>query len=217
MAFDAYFIRHAESAGNAGLATEDPGSIPLTNVGLQQAEELGAAFPFEPSVIAVSPFLRAQQTVAPLLKRFPHVETVTLPIQEFTYLAPEQWRGTTNEDRRQAVEAFWSRNHAYHCDGEGAESFAEFMERVESTLQWLQEKQAQKVVLVCHEFFIRAVLWRCFCPSLERAIDSMSVFRAWQQSAKVPNTSMTRVILGHDGKVAVTLPFGLHLAAPIAG
>jgi probable phosphoglycerate mutase len=208
MAFDAFFIRHAESAGNAGLVTEDPGSIPLTELGLQQADALAANFPFEPSVIALSPFLRAQQTAAPLLRCFPHAETVTLPIQEFTYLAPEHWRGTTADDRRHAVEAFWSRSHAHHCDGEGAESFADFMERVEFTLQWLQQRQAQKAVLVCHEFFIRAVLWRCFCPSLESARASMPAFRAWQQSAKIPNVSTTRVTLGADGRVGVTLPFG---------
>ncbi|RBP38012.1 broad specificity phosphatase PhoE [Roseimicrobium gellanilyticum] len=209
MGFDAFFIRHAESAGNAGLVTQDPGSIPLTELGLQQAEEFGRAFPFKPSVIAVSPFLRAQQTAAPLLRRFPRVEIVTLPIQEFTYLAPAQWRGTTNEDRRHAVEAFWSRGHSDHRDGEGAESFADFMERVEFTLRWLQKRQAQQAVLVCHEFFIRAVLWRCFCPSLEQAIGSMPAFRAWQQSAKIPNVSTTRVTLGSDGRVGVTLPFGL--------
>ncbi|QIF03280.1 histidine phosphatase family protein [Roseimicrobium sp. ORNL1] len=215
MAFEAFFIRHAESAGNAGLVTEDPGSIPLTELGLQQAEELGMSFPFEPSVIAVSPFYRAQQTAAPLLRRFPEVEVVTLPIQEFTYLAPERWRGTTAHGRRHAVEAFWSRGCSDHCDGEGAESFAGFMERVESALQWLQQRQAQKAVLVCHEFFIRAVLWRCFCPSLEKAIASMPAFRAWQQSAKIPNVSVTRVSLETDGRVGVTLPFGLHLAESI--
>lgn len=216
MAFDAFFIRHAESAGNVGMATEDPGSIPLTELGLQQAKEFGAEFPFEPSVIAVSPFLRAQQTAEPLLRRFPHVETVTLPIHEFTYLAPSQWRGTTNEERRHAVQAFWDRGHAHHCDGQGAESFAEFMERVESTLHWLQQRQARKAVLVGHEFFIRAVLWRCFCPCLEEAVTGMPAFRAWQQSAKIPNASMTRVTLGKDGRVGVEMPFGLHLAMPAA-
>jgi broad specificity phosphatase PhoE len=142
---------------------------------------------------------------------------MTLPIQEFTYLAPAHWRGTTAEDRRHAVEAFWSRGQSHHSDGEGAESFSVFMERAESTLQWLKQREAQKVVLVCHEFFIRAVLWRCFCPSLGKAIASMPAFRAWQQSAKIPNVSITRITLDGDGRVGVALPFGLNLTAPISG
>jgi broad specificity phosphatase PhoE len=217
MPFDAFFVRHAESAGNAGLVTDDPSSIPLTELGLRQADELAATFPFEPSLIAVSPFLRAQQTAAPLLRRYPHVEACTLPIQEFTYLAPGRWRGTTNEGRRPAVDEFWSRSISTYCDGEGAESFADFMQRADSILSWLEQRQARHAVLVCHEFFIRAVLWRCFCPSLDQAIASMQAFRAWQQSAKMPNVSMTRVTLDADGRVGVALPFGLHPSAPISG
>ena len=87
-----HFVRHAQSAANAGWASDDPASIPLTPAGQQQAAAFAAAWPSAPAVIASSPYLRAQQTAAPLISRFPVARRETLPIQEFTYLAPENWR-----------------------------------------------------------------------------------------------------------------------------
>jgi broad specificity phosphatase PhoE len=69
------FIRHAESAANAGLPTTDPGGIPLTEngkvaAGLAAAEYDGP----EPDLIVISPYLRARQTSEPFLARFPKAE-----------------------------------------------------------------------------------------------------------------------------------------------
>lgn len=54
--------RHGESAANAGKATDDPASIPLTDIGLRQADAIAREFPQMPDLLVSSPFLRARQT-----------------------------------------------------------------------------------------------------------------------------------------------------------
>jgi broad specificity phosphatase PhoE len=102
------FLRHAESAANAGLPTSDPGGIPLTEKGKRAAQR--AALEYDgpaPDLIVVSPFLWAKQTAEPFIARFPaaKVET-TWPVQEFTYISPERCVGSTFEKRKPIVEAY---------------------------------------------------------------------------------------------------------------
>ncbi|WP_458366939.1 phosphoglycerate mutase family protein [Burkholderia pseudomallei] len=57
-------FRHGESAANAGDATDDPASIPLTERGAQQAIAIARRFTSPPGIVICSPFYRAQQTAA---------------------------------------------------------------------------------------------------------------------------------------------------------
>ena len=214
MEFDSYFIRHAESEGNAGLASDDPSTIPLTARGKLQAETLAASFAISPAIIVSSPYQRARETAMPLLARFPSAQRISLPIQEFTYLAPASWRGTNGAQRRPAVEAYWERCDPSFCDGAEAESFADFFKRIEGCLSWLSYKATRPIVLVCHEMFIRGVIWRCFSPSLTHAISTMSAFRVWQLATKLPNVSITRVTCFKDGSVAIVSPFAFAVETP---
>jgi len=50
------FIRHAESAANAGVATSDPGTISLTQLGHEQALAVSRYFGTTPDLIVCSPF-----------------------------------------------------------------------------------------------------------------------------------------------------------------
>ena len=99
-------IRHAESEGNAGLPTNDPASIPLTHHGYEQAAALAATFTTAPDLIIVSPFIRTQQTAAPLIARFPEVPVEKWAVQEFTYLNPNKYLGTTETQRGNFAQAY---------------------------------------------------------------------------------------------------------------
>lgn len=209
MPFDAFFIRHGESVSNAGLATDDPATVALTEMGRHQAEALAGSISIVPAVIACSPFQRARETAEPLLARFPSAISLTLPIQEFTYLEPGLWRGSTATQRRPAVDEYWHGADPHSCAGAGAESFAGFFARVEAALNWLQCQTAQPVFLVCHELFIRAVLWRCLSPSLEHAISTMRHFRSWQLATPFSNTSVTKVSCSVAGETTISPPFKL--------
>lgn len=81
------FIRHAESAANAGAATSDPASIPLTPRGHDQARTVSNSFGAAPDLIVCSPFLRVQQTAAaPTCAHFTAAPVESWAVQECTYL-----------------------------------------------------------------------------------------------------------------------------------
>lgn len=134
---EAWFIRHAESASNAGLPTAAPGDTPLTAAGQAAAQAYAASFPAAPDRIVASPFLRSRQSAAPLAGRFPAAPLEIWPVQEFTYLGPEHWAGTTAAERMPANEAYWRRGDPRAVDGPGAESFAGLLDRLASALERL--------------------------------------------------------------------------------
>jgi len=84
---DILFIRHAESESNAGLRTEHPATIRLTERGQAQAA-LTAQFLPRPALLVTSPYQRTKATAAPLLARFPGAPQAEWPVQEFTFLKP---------------------------------------------------------------------------------------------------------------------------------
>lgn len=154
------FLRHAESAANAGLPTSDPGDIPLTGAGRLAAE--AAAREYEgpaPDLIVVSPFRRAQETAAPFRRRFAIALVEEWPVQEFTYLSPTRCGSSSAADRLPLVEAYWSTATPETNDGPGAESFQDFIARVETALEKLRNHPEQSILVVCHEMFIKASMW----------------------------------------------------------
>src|SRR5262245_37165828 len=90
-----WLIRHGESVGNAGLATSEPATIPLTRKGIEQTLRLVDSFRQTPSLIVTSPYIRTQQSAEPTIRRFPMVPREQWEVQEFTYLTPARYKDTT--------------------------------------------------------------------------------------------------------------------------
>ncbi len=156
------WIRHGESTANAGLPTDDPGGIELTEFGWEQARALAAAWDHVPGLIVVSPFLRTQQTAQPLRERFPAVPVEVWAIEEFTYLEPSRWVGSTSRERRPSVRAYWESNDPEYRDGPGAESVKELLMRADAALRRLEWLAAaggavDHVLLFSHSQFMHAV------------------------------------------------------------
>ena len=103
-------IRHGESAANAGEASLDHATIPLTPRGVEQARLVAQSFAKAPVLIVASPFSRAQATAMATLSAFPATPVETWPIQEFTYLEPARCANTTVAQRRVWVEAYWDKS-----------------------------------------------------------------------------------------------------------
>lgn len=152
-------IRHGESAANAGQASRDHESIPLTPRGLQQAITVARSFTETPDLIVVSPFSRAQSTAQETVAVFPTAAFEIWPIQEFTYLEPARCVDTTVTQRREWVEAYWMRAAPEYSDGEGAESFLHFVARAQAFLERLAEHPATRVAVFSHGQFLNAVAW----------------------------------------------------------
>ncbi|WP_457389279.1 histidine phosphatase family protein [Roseateles sp. P5_E1] len=183
-----FCCRHGQSVANAGAATLDPLSIELTELGRQQAEDLALQWAEAPSLILVSPAERARATALPTKRRFPSARVEEWPIQEFTYLAPARCVGTTADQRREWVEAYWALADPDRCDDEGAESFNEFLARVDNTIVRLDQvaggSDHRTVLLFGHGQFINAMRWR---RSRSGGGQEMPSFRDFDLKSPVPH------------------------------
>ena len=162
--------RHGQSAANAGEATADPATIPLTKQGHEQAAALALGITTEPALIICSPFLRARQSAEPTCRRYPQAPCQIWPVQEFTYLSPARCANTTAAERRPMVQAYWQNADPNAVDGPGAESFRQLLARVHHCLQRITNQSLPTdahVVLFGHGQFMQAVRWGLLhCPSL---------------------------------------------------
>jgi broad specificity phosphatase PhoE len=187
-----WLVRHGESAANAGGVTSDYAAIPLTDRGRAQAEAVAAACHEPPAWIGRSAYLRARQTAAPLLARYPGSPVADLAVHEFTYLAAERCLGMDATARQPLVDAYWSRMEPDYCDGEGAESFSGLCGRARAFLQYAAEHPGFGVVFT-HEQFIRAVLLAVMYPWEWPSVSLMRLFFALRAGLPVPTGAVVRL------------------------
>jgi probable phosphoglycerate mutase len=187
-----WLIRHAESEANAGLPTSDPATTQLTATGHRQAQCIAALPNQTPSLIVTSPYSRTKQTAQPTIDRFPTVPQAEWAVQEFTFLSPERYKNTTTHERRPMVEVYWQKRDPFHVDGEGAESFAMFVGRVQTVRSQLAQLDNEFVIIFSHERFIRALLWMGLTGSGQATPESMQQFQAFIQSFNLPNASILK-------------------------
>lgn len=149
-----YMIRHGESIANAGLPSSDFSTIPLTPLGHEQSARLANGWSDAPSLIAASPYLRAQQTAVPLREKFKSVPFVTWGVEEFSFLNLCMFPPMTRDERKSLVDDYWQR-----CDPSekhaGAESFEEFWGRVLAFQRQVEQFDGERLVVVTHGFFMR--------------------------------------------------------------
>jgi broad specificity phosphatase PhoE len=154
----AVFIRHGESTANAGAVCDDIALVELTEGGLRQARDLAAQWAEAPDLIVTSPFTRARQTAEPTIRRFPHTPVEVWPIEEFTYLQPFRWNGTSVAERRPHADAYWQSCDAAFRDGSGAESFSDLLRRAEAALDKLSAMvPGSRALVFTHGQFMQAV------------------------------------------------------------
>ena len=192
-------IRHGESAANAGEASRDHATIPLTSKGVEQAHLLSGSFTQAPTLIVASPFVRAHATAMATVSVFPATPFETWPIHEFTYLKPARCANTTVAQRRGWVEGYWAKADPEFRDGEGAESFLDFISRARSFLDRLADHPAQDIAVFSHGQFINAVAW--LIERNPQTIDgrAMTEWREYEITNHVPNCSGYKLTNHLDG------------------
>ena len=198
---DLWIIRHAESLANIGESTSTPREIPLSENGLRQADELASSIDDRPDLIIVSPYVRSQQTAEPFFERYPDIATETLLIQEFTYLSVSRCRGTNYEGRKPWVAEYWEKADPNYCDGDQAESFAEFIRRCETFVRQMREREYELAFVFTHEQFIKGLLWSAMQLGREMTSDSMQAFQKFMVSFSIPNATIIRTKIDEDGAV----------------
>ena len=152
-------IRHTESTANVGCKTSTPQDIELTDTGHKQAFALANDIHQKPDLIVTSPYIRTLQTASPLITRFPDTPHEQWAVQEFTYLSPIRCHNTTTEQRVLLAMEYWNRFDPYYRDGDGAESFADFIGRVQSARIKIQQRPEEVIILFSHCLFINALQW----------------------------------------------------------
>lgn len=180
-----WFIRHAESEGNAGLPTTSAGGIPLTDLGKKQANNLSQEITQAPDLFVISPYIRTQQTAAPTLEKFPDVPVETWEIQEYTYLPHELHKNTTTAQRNKPAVEYFRKADADLVLGDGAESFVQMIARVDKALERVSVSPQNEIILFSHGWFVRAILWRLiFLPGYGNKITMNSL------KEKLPQTGL---------------------------
>lgn len=189
------FIRHAESESNAGGRSSDPATIPLSKQGIAQAEALALSLSDKPSLVVTSRYIRTKQTASPILKKFKGVSQEEWDIHEFTYLSPAKCKNTTGSERLPMVQAYWDRCDPFYCDGEGAESFSDLINRAHQTIDKLKQLENRHVAIFSHEQFIKAVLWLIGgdCSPLDS--EKMKSFRQVLLTDRIPNCGKVELVL----------------------
>lgn len=180
-------IRHGQSAANAGQASRDHASIPLTPLGLEQARMIAGSFSVAPDLIVASPFARAQVTAQATAATFPGTPFETWAIEEFTYLAPERCVDTTVAQRKGWVDAYWLKSDPAYRDGAGAESFHDFVARVQAFLDRLEQHPAGDIAVFAHGQYLNAVAW--LLERKPRVLDgqAMADWRAYEIANHIQN------------------------------
>jgi broad specificity phosphatase PhoE len=180
-------IRHAESAANAGLVTTAPDTIPLTDHGRSQAIALAETISVVPDLIVSSPFERANATALPTVNRFGHVPVEICAVEEFTYLSPGRFAGTTQADRKPMADAYWQLGDMESIDGPGAECFIDLLLRAKAMLDRLATSEANTVLVFSHGQFIRAVAWFIRHGQDAGTPEKMRLFRELDTKDPLPN------------------------------
>jgi broad specificity phosphatase PhoE len=186
-------LRHAESAANAGLSTSNHRDIPLTSAGRLAAD--AAAREYEgpsPELIVVSPFRRAQETSFPFRKRFACALVEEWQVQEFTYLSPARFGVTSVEERRPFAEAYWCTATPETNDGPGAESFRDFVTRIQAAMEKLQSVEQKSILVVSHEMVIKAAMWIVGGDPDLRSANAPQRFREFSETFSIPNLGRWR-------------------------
>lgn len=131
---------------------------------------------------------------------YPDVATETLLVQEFTYLSVSRCRGTNYEHRKPWVDEYWQRADLNYCDGDQAESFAEFIGRCDKFAWQMREREYELAFVFTHEQFIKGLLWNSMRFGREMTSDAMKAFQKFMISFSVPNTAILKIKLDEGGE-----------------
>ncbi|OKH56208.1 histidine phosphatase family protein [Calothrix sp. HK-06] len=188
-----WLIRHGESEANSGLPTDDQVNIKLTEKGHQQARQIAVYIQQQPSLIVTSPFLRTKQTAQPSIERFSSTPHTEWQVQEFNYLATARRKNTTLAQRIPMADEYWQRCDPFYVDGDGAESFAEMVSRVNHLKKQIQNLDEGFVVVFTHGMFMRAFLWSLLFNDIEASVEGMQQVRILLDLFKIPNGAILKL------------------------
>lgn len=186
-----WLVRHGQTQINAGNWNAKPSETRLTKTGQKQAEQAALLVTEQPNLLMVSPLIRAQETAQFFVDRWPSTPVSIVPIQELIYLSPTRLAVLQKEEKREQIDAYWQKNDPYYCDGDDAESFAEFLQRVASFYQLIRQQEGYAVAIGHGQFF------KAFQLGLEHGFtvssDWMRLFREEETKNPLKNGEIVKL------------------------
>lgn len=198
-----YLIRHGQSQSNAGQGTPRPNAeIELTTLGHQQATRVAdwvLAHLHEPiTAIYVSQYRRTVQTAQPLLDKLQRQAEILPDLHEFNYVSFQQVQNLAFPEVYRLAEHFWQTADVQQRAGDDAESFAEFMQRVERTYQQFCQFDAGTYVVFTHGIWISALKWFLLGQSIDTP-KAMQRFHEFEMAIRPKNGDIQLLQIGQDG------------------
>lgn len=183
-----YLIRHAQSIANAGGVTMPHSEIPLSGVGVIQAEALAATLDVEAGQVRASAFARALETARPFAAKVNTQVTIDPLLNEFSCLDEASIAGMTLDQRRPITDAYWATADPDLRQGPRAETFREFHDRVSAFMRAMPDLPHAAVVFG-HGIWFGMLIWRLLgFASLDP--EAMKAFRRFQTALPMPNCAV---------------------------
>lgn len=213
-----WLIRHGESLTNKGFSTSYNSITKLTELGYKQAEEILSAFEKEPSLIITSKYERSTDTALPAIRCFPKARWEQRRVfHEFTYLSIDNCQHTSRGERRPLVEKFWNNSDPKYNDGDGAESFEEFINRAWEAIEQLRFSKEDFIAVFTHGQFIQAVLWLLETSPTRLDSASKEAFRRFCVEHPIPNGAIVPIEFDGRNEPLVKEMLKSHLSKQITG
>jgi broad specificity phosphatase PhoE len=114
---------------------------------------------------------------------------------------------------------FWDLLDPHFIDGDGAESFAQFIARAQSALDRLRARPESFIVVFSHAIFMRALLWLALSRPARIDREAMLLFHHFSLSLDVPNCGVLPLLLGSEGPIyagTIADPIGASITPPTA-
>lgn len=186
-----WLLRHGQSQINAGIWQADPANAALTELGREQAEQSAAQITSCPNLIVTSPLLRAQESGQYIMQKWPQTKTEIWPIQELVYLSPPKLQHLSPDEKKERINTYWQQGNPDYYDGEQAESFASFLERVKNFHDQLLTQQGF-VVIIGHGMFFKAYQF-ALTHGFQATSDYMQAFRLVEVANPLRNGEIIKV------------------------
>ncbi len=153
-----YLVRHEETEHNANKLYMSP-DVPLSEVGLKQAEDLANRLKKLPvDLILSSPYERAKQTadiISKHLEKEVQVEEDLKEIVRPSFFHHRSWTEPEISEIRDLIIEKWGDKDFHHSD---EENFPELLKRGLNIISKLENLNAEHVVVVTHEGFMKMIL-----------------------------------------------------------
>lgn len=182
-----YFVRHGQSEDNIMPVFQSPNS-PLTKQGESQADILAERISkLSFGKLISSPFKRAKQTAESISK-------ISNKEVEYSNLFTESEKpayvdGKSYEDAH--ADRLWREwEKSLYISGarvEDGENFDDILSRVDNALKFLESKTEDRIAVVSHSYFLRAIIARVMLGEHL----SGDVFKKFQKNTNMENTGIT--------------------------